>query len=51
MDMIGHTSDAVAFAIGISGHGGEVGVKGRPDRHSEHGFAVFGAEDHMDEKK
>lgn len=51
MDMIGYPSDAVAFAVGISGHCGEVGVKGRPHRQSDHGCAVFGAEDNMDKKK
>ncbi len=50
MDMIGRTSHTIAFAIGISGHGGEVGVKGRPDRQPEHGCTVFGTEDDMDEK-
>jgi len=51
MDVIGHPSDAVAFTICISGHGGKIGVKGRPDRRSEHGGAIFGAENYMNEKK
>lgn len=51
MDMIGHPTDAIALAIGIAGHGGKVGVQSRSDRRAKYGCAVFGAEDHMDEKK
>jgi hypothetical protein len=50
VDVIGRTSDAIAFAAGIAGHGGKIGVEcgsycGTKDRRT-----VAGAEDDMDKK-
>jgi hypothetical protein len=49
MDVISWTSHAIAFAAGVSGYRGEVGVKRGSNGRIEDRCAVFGAKHYMDE--
>ncbi len=49
--MIRDTTGAVAFATGVAGDRGEVGVERGTNGGVEDGCAVFGAEDDVDEEE
>jgi hypothetical protein len=49
--MIGHAADTVAFAIGMAGNGGEVGVEVSANLRGEEGSAILRAEDEMNDRQ
>jgi hypothetical protein len=49
--MVGDASYPIAFATGIAGYGGEIGVESRAHRNIQGRSAIFGAEDDVDKEK
>lgn len=50
MHMVGDASYPIAFATGIAGHGGEIGVESGAHRNIQGRSTIFGTEDDVDEQ-